>query len=288
MDRIRHVAAHVVSSNVDSDVVICAAVRTPICRARKGGLKSVTPEDMLVPLFVDIVKRSGIAPEHLGEVCIGNVLGGSVVGISARMAQLGAGVPINVPTSVVNRQCSSGLNAIHQVVMSIRLRQIECGIGGGVESMTLNDIRSMVDPTKYSDKLKQDTLAGGCLMPMVLTSENIAEKYGISRSDQDALALVSHQKAAQARSLGYFREEIVPVTVDGENGPVIVSEDDGIRPDVSAEQLRSLKTIFKKDGSTTAGNASQISDGASLVLVASRSFAQRNNLPILAKWSGRH
>lgn len=264
------------------DVVICAAVRTPITRFKKGGLASLHPEDMLPPLFQAVVDRTGVDMNQVGECCIGSVLGGSVVGISARMAQMQAGVPIQVPTSTVNRQCSSGLQAVASVSDGIKAGRYDIGLAGGVESMSLFDIREMIDPAKYSEVGKAHEVAGNCLVPMGITAENVSEKYGIGRDQMDAFAAASHAKAAAAQKAGRFAEEMVPFEVNGK----VVDFDDGVRPETTLESLAKMKPAFKETGSTTAANASQISDGASLVLLARRSAAEAAKLPILATFAG--
>lgn len=276
------VASPAAGSKSPDDVVICAAVRTPITRFKKGGLASLHPEDMLAPLFQAVVDRTGVDMNNVGECCIGTVLGGSVVGISARMAQMQGGVPIEVPTSTVNRQCCSGLQAVASVSDGIKAGRYDIGLAGGVESMSLFDIREMIDPAKYSEVGKAHEVAGNCLVPMGITAENVSEKYGINREQMDAFAAASHAKAAAAQKAGRFAEEIVPFEVSGK----VVDRDDGVRPETTMESLAKMKPAFKETGSTTAANASQISDGASLVLLARRSAAEAAKLPILARFAG--
>merc|ERR1719491_133268 len=136
---------------------------------------------MLAPLFKAVVDRTGVDVRHVGECCVGTVLGGSVVGISARMAQLQGGLPVEVPTSTVNQQCSSGLQAVAAVADGIRAGRYDIGLAGGVESMTQFDIKDMIDPSKYSEVGKAHSVAGHCLDPMGITAENVAEKYGVLR-----------------------------------------------------------------------------------------------------------
>lgn len=288
MLRIERIASHVIAAPVGAntrspdDIVICAAVRTPITRARKGGLAKLAPEALLSPLFKAVVERTGVDMHSVGECCIGTVLGGSVVGISARMAQLQAGFPVEVPTSTVNRQCASGLQAVASVADAIRSGRIDIGLAGGVESMTNFDIMAMIDPTKYAEDSKAHPVAGNCLVPMGITAENVAEKYGVTRERQDALAAASHAKAVAAQKAGAFKEEIVPIEVDGK----MVDFDDGVRADITEAKLAKMKPVFKETGSTTGGNCSQISDGASLVLLARRSAAEAAKLPVLASFVG--
>merc|ERR1712151_457030 len=165
---------------------------------------------------------------------------------------------------------------------------IDVGIAGGVESMTMYNMAASVDPTKFSTKIADNKLAMACLMPMGITSENVAEKYGISAEKQNALAANSHAKALAAQKQGLFDEEIVPVTTtvkdkEGKATEVTIKKDEGPREGTTAEGLGKLKAAFKPGGSTTAGNSSQVSDGAALVLLARRSSAKKLGLPIIAR-----
>merc|ERR1712151_391631 len=165
---------------------------------------------------------------------------------------------------------------------------IDVGIAGGVESMTMYNMAASVDPTKFSKKIADNKLAMACLMPMGITSENVAEKYGVSAEQQNNLAANSHAKALAAQKQGLFDEEIVPVTTtikdkEGKTTEVTIKKDEGPREGTTAEGLGKLKAAFKPGGSTTAGNSSQVSDGAAMVLLARRSAAKKLGLPILAR-----
>jgi len=273
----------------DSDVVVCVAVRTPITRGKKGGFKDTTPEDLLVAVFKAVLDRSGIDPALVEEIQVGNVLppgGGASV---ARMAQIAAGFPVSSTIATVNRQCSSGLTAINHVALQIAAGQIDIGIGAGVESMTMG-YGAGVMPEKMSEKVLENEQAADCLLPMGITSENVAAKYHVTREQQDAFAAKSFQKASAAQKAGKFKDEIVAVTtkvVDpktDEEKTITVSEDDGIRHDVTTESLSKLKPVFSKTGTTTAGTSSQVSDGAAAVLLARRSVAKKLGLPIIGKF----
>ena len=206
--------------------------------------------------------------------------------ISARMAGLMAGIPDSVPVMSINRQCSSGLQAVANIAAAIKAGQIDAGIGGGVESMSMFDMMASLDISKVSSTVFDNDGARNCLIPMGLTSENVAEKFRIPRSVQDQLAAESHAKAARAQERGLYDSEIVPVTVtDPKTGkPIVVTRDEGIRKETTVESLGALGPSFKKGGTTTAGNASQLTDGAACVLLARRSFAQARGLPILARY----
>jgi acetyl-CoA acyltransferase 1 len=181
----------------------------------------------------------------------------------------------------VNRQCSSGLQAVANVVSAIKNGYYEIGIGGGVESMTQHYGPQALN-MNVSEKIMAYQPAADCLLPMGATSENVAEQFGVGRVKQDQFALFSHKKAAVAQEKGLFKEEIVPVKVNGDGG--VVDADDGIRRDVSIEGLSKLKTVFKENGTTTAGNASQVSDGAAAVLLMKRKTAEKLGLSIIGKF----
>ncbi|ODN89700.1 acetyl-CoA acyltransferase [Cryptococcus wingfieldii CBS 7118] len=265
--------------NSADDVVIVAA-------AKKGGFKDCLPEDLLSAVFTEVVKRGNVDPAKIEDVAVGNVLppgGGANV---ARMAQLYAGIPYTTPINTVNRQCSSGLTAIANEIKS---GEIDIGIGAGVEHMSAH-YGAGVLPERISDDVLSNQQAADCLVPMGITSENVAKEYGISRDVQDTFAANSFGKAAAAQKAGKFKEEIIPVKVKWtdpkteEEKEIIVDADDGIRAGVTKESLAKLKPAFSKDGFTHAGNASQVSDGAAAVLLARRSVAQKLGLPILGKY----
>ena len=193
---------------------------------------------------------------------VGSVLGDSSQrAIQCRIAALLAGIPDTVPVHTVNRQCSSGLQAVASVAAAIRAGFYTIGLAGGVESMSTNP---MAWEGGINPRVAENEDAQNCLLPMGVTSENVAERYGVGRPEQDGLAARSHARAAAARKSGRFRDEIVPVAtklVDpktGEEKAVVVSEDDGIREGVTAQALGQLRTVFKKDGTPTAGNSSQV------------------------------
>ncbi|PWN21902.1 thiolase [Microstroma glucosiphilum] len=268
----------------DNDVVIVSALRSPITRAKKGGLAQCCPEEMLGNVFKAVIAQSKIDPALVQDIAVGNVLppgGGATV---ARMAALWAGFPSSTAVNTLNRQCSSGLATINQIANEITVGQIDIGIGAGVESMTQN-YGAGVMPEKMSDAVMENEEAADCLLPMGITSENVAKKYNVDRKKQDAFAANSYAKAVKAQKEGYFKSEIVPITYEDDEGNKRTIEiDDGIREGVTAESLAKLKPAFDKDGFTTAGNASQVSDGAAAVLLARRSVAKKLGLPIIGKY----
>jgi len=276
------------ASKSDDDVVICSALRTPICKARRGGFKDMAPEDLLAPLYKATVDATKVNPKDIGDIQIGNASMPGAGAVSARMSQFLGGVSYETPLSVVNRQCSSGLQAVANIASSIKAGVIDVGLAGGVESMTMFPMGEGMDPNKFSTHLMDNDGALSCLMPMGITSENVAEKYGIDRKRQDSMAVESHKKAAAAAKAGLFKDEIVPVKArvkdaKGNVQEVVVSADEGPREGTTLQSLGALKPAFKAGGSTTAGNSSQVSDGAAMVLLARRSVAKKLGLPIIAR-----
>jgi len=307
MDRIARIARHVQAEGArgsfaaeptaatmsgptpaDDDVVVCCAVRTAVGKYKKGGLSSTPCEDMLVPLFKAILQRTGIDPMKIQDAQIGNALQPTAGGATTRIAQFLSSLPYEIPSVAVNRQCSSSLSAAANTAAAIRAGIIDVGIAGGVESMSMYPMFGQVDIPKLSPRVKECENAANCLLSMGITSENVAAKWGISRETQDRMAVESHAKAIAAQNAGYFDEEIVPITTtvkdkQGNVKQVTVARDEGPREGVTMENLSKLKPAFKEGGSTTPGNASQMSDGASMILMARRSAAKALGLPILAR-----
>ncbi|XP_042517955.1 3-ketoacyl-CoA thiolase 2, peroxisomal [Macadamia integrifolia] len=267
------------------DIVIVAAYRTPLCKAKRGGFKDTPADDLLAAVLMALIERTNLNPSEVGDIVVGTVLApGSLRAIECRMAAFYAGFPDTVPIRTVNRQCSSGLQAVADVAAAIRAGFYDIGIGAGLESMTVN---SMSWEGAVNPKLEKFTEARDCLLPMGVTSENVAQRFGVTRQEQDQAAVESHRKAAAATASGKFKDEIIPVAtkiVDPKTGDekhVTISVDDGIRPNATVAELSKLKPVFKKDGTTTAGNSSQVTDGAGAVLLMKRSVAMQKGLPIL-------
>ncbi|KAI1273904.1 Thiolase, N-terminal domain-containing protein [Xylaria sp. FL0933] len=290
-----------VLAKAPTDTVILSSLRTPICRSYKGQLKDAYPEELLsIVLRATRDAHPTLTPAEIEDVAVGVVLselGGSK---AARMALNHAGYPNSTSLYTVNRACSSSLQSIALVAAQIRTGMISVGIGAGTESMTRN-YGSRAIPTNLWPALRdsENRHVRDCIMPMGLTSENVASRYGVSRSDQDAFAVQSHLRAAKARETGAFDGEIVPVhtrfqEVDkegnklGEEKAITVTKDDGIRANATLEALAKLKPAFKQDGTSTAGNSSQVSDGAAATLLMRRSTAQTLGLErnVMGKFVG--
>ncbi|ORX70816.1 thiolase [Linderina pennispora] len=272
------------------DIVIVQALRTPITRARKGGFKDTTSEYLLGNILKGVVERAKIDPALVEDICVGNVCppgGGATI---ARMASLYAGFPNTTSVQTVNRQCSSGLQAVVHIANQISTGMIEIGIGAGVESMTqFYGPKHKMIPDTISEEVMAAPEVPDCLIPMGFTSENVAKEFGVDRKKQDAFAALSHQKAAKAQKEGLFDAEIYPIKTtildkDGNAKEIVVSRDDGVRPEATAESLGKLRPAFSADGFTTAGNASQVSDGAAAVLLMKRSKAVELGLSIQGKF----
>ncbi|KAI4356445.1 hypothetical protein L6164_000467 [Bauhinia variegata] len=269
----------------DDDVVIVAAYRTAICKARRGGFKDTLPDDLLASVLKAVIDKTNLDPSEVGDIVVGTVLApGSERAMECRMAAFYAGFPETVPLRTVNRQCSSGLQAVADVAAYIKIGCYDIGIAAGLECMSLEKISML---SCNNPKLETCPQAKDCLLPMGITSENVAKRFGVTREEQDQAAVESNKRAAAATESGIFKEEIIPVStkfVDpktGEEKQIVVSVDDGIRPNTNMEDLAKLKPAFSKDGTTTAGNASQLSDGAAAVLLMKRSVAKQKGLPIL-------
>ncbi|KAF2453376.1 beta ketoadipyl CoA thiolase, TH2 [Lineolata rhizophorae] len=281
-----------------NDVVFLSALRTPVTRARKGGLKDAYDHEMLAAVLkATLARNPNLDPALIQDIQIGTVLselGGSKAG---RMAALHVGYPTNVAFQTINRACSSGLAAVTSVAHSIATGAVDIGIGGGMESMTRNYGTHAI-PTQLWDELRNSPIkeARDCIMGMGMTSENVAERYGVSRQDQDVFAAHSHVKAAKAWDSGLFDDEVIPVTTRIRPNPeipeqveeVTVRKDDGIRPKSTPETLAGMKPAFKPNGASTAGNSSQISDGAAAALMMRRSTVHALGLSssIVGKWAG--
>ena len=264
----------------EDDVVIVSALRTPMTRAKKGPLRQTAPELLLSHVFKATLERTKIDPKLIEDVQVGNVLMPGAGALIARAAMFLSNMATETPCAAINRQCSSGLEACALIAAKIKGGLIECGIGAGVESMSLFDMNGMVNPDLLSDDMFENINASNCMLPMGITSENVCEKYNLKRDKLDEFAYQSHMKAKHAQEQGYFSKEIVPIKVkltdkDGNEKEVMVDKDDGIRANTTIERLAKLKPSFKKDGLSTAGNSSQVTDGAAAVLLMSRRLANQ-------------
>ncbi|KAF7784346.1 hypothetical protein Agabi119p4_511 [Agaricus bisporus var. burnettii] len=261
------------------DVVITFAKRTAIGRAKKGQWKDTTVDELLCALFKATLGKTKLDPKKLDDICVGICHPPSPL-YTSRAAALAADIPYTVPINTVNRLCSSGLMAIRALAHAIQSGETSLGWAVGAESMSLNP-RPTPD---VSQVVSSHPLAHDCIQPMGWTSENVAEHYNVSRQRQDEFALISHTRASEALKKGIFADEILPVEVKGRTATV----DDTVRSGVNAEGLASLKSAFPQwqPGTTTAGNASGVGDGAGLVMMTTRERAEKEGMDILGKWVG--
>ena len=262
------------------DVAIVSAVRTAIGKGGKGTLKDTRPDTLAGHVLRAAVERSGVKPADIEEVTLGCAMPEAEQGMNvARIAMFLAGLPETTSAATLNRFCSSGLNAVADVAKSIMVGQIELGIGGGVESMSLVPMGGH-KPSANPELMEEHP---GVYTPMGITAENVANKFGVSRADQDAFALESHKRASNAIEKGLFKDEIVSVDVDvwdesGKKHRVSFAQDEGPRPDSTLEALAKLRPVFDAKGSVTAGNSSQVSDGAAAVVLTSVDYAKTHGI----------
>lgn len=275
------------------DIVILSALRTPVTKAIKGGLSKLYPEELLYHVLKGSIDKSKIDPALVDDILVGAVLqtlGGQK---ASALAAKTAGFPVKTTINTVNRQCASSAQALSYIAASIRSGDIKFGIAAGVESMTHDYFPHRGIPARIYKPFKDNapSEAQNVLMPMGITSENVATKYNVTREDQDIFAQKSQQKAFKATESGHFLKEIIPIKarISEEGQPLeykLIDKDDGIRGNVTVEKLSTLKPAFTDSGTTTAGNASQISDGASAVILTTREIAEANGLKPIAKFIG--
>ncbi|MBI5710308.1 MAG: thiolase family protein [Candidatus Eisenbacteria bacterium] len=260
---------------------IVAARRTPFTRSGKGALAGARPDDLLATLFRDLTSTLPGTLERLDEVVVGCAYPEAEQGRNAaRLIALNAGVPVRVPAMTLTRMCASSLEATAVAAAKVRLGEASLVLVGGMESMTRIPMGG-VKPSPNPGLMERKPDA---YIAMGLTAERVAREFGIARADQDAWTLRSHQRAAAARALGVFAEEILPVEGALDGATVLVREDDALRPDTSLEKLAGLKPVFDESGTVTAGNACPTSDGASALLVASARAVRELGLKPLGRF----
>lgn len=278
------------------EAVIVSGARTPIGKFG-GAFKDISAPDLGAVAIRAALEHAHLEPDMVDEVVFGNALQATEAGYAARLSALRAGIPEKVPTIAINRQCSSGLEAINMAAQLVRTGEVEIAVAGGTESMSqvpyLLNYKARFDGLRLGDATLIDGLVQGLGCPvnhyhMGVTAENVAERYGISRQDQDELALLSHRRAVAAIKSGRFAAQIVPVNVPQRKGdPVRVTTDEGPREDTSLERLAQLPPVFKKGGTVTAGNASSINDGAAAVVIMSAEKAAELGLKPRLRWHTR-
>ncbi|RHW26889.1 acetyl-CoA C-acetyltransferase [Nocardioides immobilis] len=274
----------------DNPSVIVAGARTPIGRLL-GGLTSLSAAELGAIAIKGALEKAGVSGDQVDYVIMGQVIQAGAGQNPARGASTGAGIPMSVPTITINKVCLSGLNAIALADQLVRAGEVDVVVAGGMESMTNAPhlLPNSRQGFKYGDTALVDSMAYDALYDQFtkqaminLTDSCNATKDNFTREEQDAFAAGSHQKAAAAQKNGVFDNEIVPVTIKSRRGDVVVSEDEGVRADTTVESLAGLRPVAK-DGTITAGSASQISDGAAAVVVMSKAKAEELGLTWLAE-----
>lgn len=276
--------------------VIVGGARTPM-GGFGGALKTVPASDLAALAIRAALERSNVNPRDVGEVIFGNVLQAEQAGYAPRIASLNAGIPEETPVIAINRQCSSGIEAINLAALLIQTGEIDIAVAGGTESMSqspyLLDYKSRFDGLGLGKAQLRDSLLDVLTCPvnnyhMGVATENLSRKYGISRSEQDELALLSHQRAVTAIKSGKFHDQIVPVAVQiPRKDSINICTDQGPREDTSIEKLSILPAVFEKGGTITAGNSSSINDGAGAVVMIEEQKASEMRLTPKLRWRAR-
>jgi len=275
------------------EVVVLSGVRTAIADFG-GGLKDVPPTELAGQVVAEAVKRSGLESADIGHCVIGSVTHSDRRDMyMGRVAALKGGLPIETPALTVNRLCGSGLQAVISAAQMILLGDCDAAVAGGAESMTrvpywLPDARF---GAKMGDKSMVDPMMGALTCPigdthMGITAENLADKYEITREQQDELAAESHRRAQRALEEKRFEDQILPIELKTRKGVTVFDQDEHVRFDCTADSMASLRPAFKKDGTVTAGNASGINDGAAAVVLMEKSVAEARGLKPMARMLG--
>lgn len=272
------------------EAVIVDARRTAVGKAKRGALRTTRPDELMAAVIRDLLARNpALEARQIDDVSVGCAMPEAQQGLNlGRRAALLAGLPVDVPGETVNRFCASGVQTIADAAAQIATGMADVVIAGGAESMSMVPMRGH----KFSPNPQFALDYPDVYLPMGLTAENVASEFSVSRADQDEFALRSHQRAAAAQAEQLFEPQIVPIEVErvepGRGGPAarnfVHSQDEGVRADTSPEALADLPPVFKKDGTVTAGNASQMSDGAAGVLIMAREKAEELGFTALARF----
>ena len=275
------------------EVVVLSGVRTAI-GGYGGSLKDQPPADLAAAVVREAVSRAGVDAADVGHCVIGNVIHTEPRDMYiSRVAAVNGGLPIETPAFTLNRLCGSGLQSIVSASQVIMLGDADCAVAGGAEVMSRGQY--WLPGMRWGQRLNSgqviDAMVGALTDPfddchMGITAENIAEKWGISREDQDALAVESHRRAAAATDAGHFKGQILPVELKSRKGTVVFDTDEHMRRDASLEGMAKLRPVFRKDGSVTPGNASGINDAAAAVVLMERAAAEAKGLKPMARLVG--
>ncbi len=275
------------------EVVVLGGVRTAV-GTYGGSLKDQPPCDLAALVVREAVKRSGADPAAVGHCVFGNVIHTEARDMYlGRVAAVNGGLPVETPAFTLNRLCGSGLQAVVSAAQVLLLGDAEVAVAGGAECMSRAQywVPGLRWGQRMNDGQVVDAMVGALTDPfdachMGITAENVAAKWGISRQDQDAVAVESHRRAAAAVDAGYFASQIVPVELKTRKGVTLFAADEHVRRDASLEGMAKLKPVFQKDGTVTAGNASGLNDAAAAVVLAERRAAERLGLKPLARLVG--
>ena len=272
------------------EVVVLSGARTAI-GDYGGTLKDLPPSELAATVVKEAVKRAKVDPQQVNQLVIGNVIHTEAKDMYiSRVACINGGLPQDTTALTVNRLCGSGLQAIVSAAQAIQLGDADVAVGGGTESMSRGAyvLPSLRWGQRMNDGGVVDMMVGALTDPfdtvhMGITAENIAEKWKITREQQDEFAVESHRRAINAIEKGYFKDQIVPIELKTRKGVVVVDRDEHPRSDATVEGMAKLRTVFKKDGSVTAGNASGINDGAAAVVLMEKDAAQKAGLKPMAR-----
>jgi acetyl-CoA C-acetyltransferase len=267
------------------DVVVLSGVRTAVGKYG-GSLKDMPPVDLGAAVVREAVSRSGVEPAEIGHTVFGNVIHTETRDMYlSRVASVNGGLPVETPAFTLNRLCGSGLQAIVSAAQLVMLGDTEVALAGGAESMSrgLYGLPALRWGARMGETSASDMMVGALTDPfddchMGVTAENVAGKWGVSREDQDALAVQSHQRAAKATAEGYFKEQILPIELKSRKGTVTFDTDEHVRADANLEGMAKLRPVFDKNGTVTAGNAAGINDAAAAVVLADADYAERKGL----------
>ena len=275
--------------NNGREVVVISGVRTAIGDFG-GALKDIAPTDLGARCVREALVRAKVAPEEVGHVVFGHVIHTETKDMYlSRVCAVKGGIPKEVPALTLNRLCGSGLQAIVSAAQMVALGDADVAVAGGAESMSRSNywIPAARWGAKMGDQVVVDAMTGALSDPfdamhMGVTAENVAAKYGLTRAQQDEFAVESHRRATNAIQNGYFKSQILPIEIKDRKGTKLFDTDEHVRADATVENLGKLKTVFKKDGTVTAGNASGINDGAAAVVLMERKLAEKKGLKPMA------
>jgi acetyl-CoA C-acetyltransferase len=275
------------------EVVVLSGARTAI-GGYGGSLKDIAPSDLAAKCVKEAVKRANVKPADVGHVVFGNIIHTDAYDhYLSRVAAIKGGLPNETPALTLNRLCGSGLQAVVTAAQTIMLGDADVTVAGGAECMSRSpySVPAMRWGARMNDAKMVDMMVGALSDPfddchMGITAENVAKKYGVSREDQDALAVESHRRAALAQQRGYFRAQILPVEIQVKKERIPFETDEGVRSEMSVDKLAKLKPVFDPNGTVTAGNASSINDAAAAVVLMERELAQKRGLKPIGRLIG--